>query len=274
MKVAQLWRYPVKSMGGEQLDCARIGELGVLGDRTWALREGQHTRGAKKFPALMGMKAWYESSPDSAAPRVQIDTDLILAADDPSLSKTLAATLNAPVTLTPLAPPTDLDFYRRRERRTLEESRAIFGLVDGEPFPDVTGFPPSIAEFATPPGTYFDCFPILIMTTASLAALEAVAGDSVIDVRRFRPNLLLDADDSGFIEQSWRGKTLEIGPVTLRLTMPCPRCVMTTIGFDDLPRDTSIMRTLVRECRHELGIYAEVVSGGDIFTGDKAVLID
>ncbi len=272
MKVTQIWRYPVKSMGGEQLDTATFGDLGMEGDRAYALREGEHTRGAKKFPALMSMNAWFESANVTSAPQVRLSPTVTLAADDPSISDVLAATLNAPVSLTPLAPPTNLDFYRRRERRTLEESRAIFGLVDDEPFPDVSRFPPSIAEFATPPGTYFDCFPVLIMTTASLTALEAVAGDSIIDVRRFRPNLVIDTDTTGFVEQSWSGKILTVGEVTFRLTMPCPRCVMTTIGFDDLPRDTKIMRTLVRECQHELGIYAEVVTGGDIRLGDNVHL--
>jgi uncharacterized protein YcbX len=92
-------------------------------------------------------------------------------------------------------------------------------------------------------------------------------------VRRFRPNILLDCEETGFVEANWAGKLLKIGGVTIKLTVPCPRCIMTTHGFDDLPRDTTIMRALVRECGHQLGIYAEVVNTGVVNVGDEAELI-
>ena len=49
---------------------------------------------------------------------------------------------------------------------------------------------------------------------------------------------------------------------------------MTTHGFDDLPRDTSIMRTLVRECEYELGIYADVITPGEISLDDRMHWLD
>lgn len=277
MKVTQLWRYPVKSMAGEQLAVTWIGEDGLPGDRAFAVRENDNTRNAKKFPQLMQMRAHYASEPGPGAapvPLVSVAGESGVPADDPKLAARISEVVGADIMIEGVAPKSDLEFYTRKERRTEEESRAIFGLEEGEPFPDVSKMPARVAQFATPPGTFFDCFPLLVMTTASLRALAAAAPDSIIDVRRFRPNILIDTDATGFVEQDWVGKTLQVGGALLSVEVPCPRCVMTTIGFHDLPRDTTIMRTLVRECHHELGVYAEVKTAGQVNLNDEVVLLD
>lgn len=277
MKVLELWRYPVKSMGGERLRAVSVGDMGVAGDRAWALRQGDITRNAKKYPVLMDIHATYGDDSGLAEPGVPTITlrdGSQFLANDRDASARLSGIVGDEVVLTPTAPSSDLEFYRRRERRSLQETRSIFGLDAGEPLPDVSKFPPRVAEFATPPGTFFDCYPILVMTTASLAALQAAAPTSRIDVRRFRPNILVESDEQGFVEAGWTGKKLKLGNVMLSLEVPCPRCVMTTVGFDDLPRDTAIMRTLVRECHHELGVYAEVVEPGEVTVGDSVSLVD
>ena len=76
-----------------------------------------------------------------------------------------------------------------------------------------------------------------------------------IDFRRFRPNLRMDIPDTDhpFPEQAWVGKVLSIGSVKRQIDMTCPRCSMTTHGFDDLPRDTEIMRKLVANSEGNLG---------------------
>lgn len=276
MKILELWRYPVKSMAGERISTTSVGERGVAGDRAFALRQDDNTRNAKKFPGLMGLSARYDTEPEIdrvPAPLITFDDGSSLYADDPAASARVSDFVGATISISALAPATDSEFYRRRERRTLEESRAILGLVDGEPLPDLSGFPPKLAEFSTPPGTFFDCFPILVLTTSSLRALQAAAPESAIDVRRFRPNILLDTDEDGFIENAWGGRKLRIGSTTFSLTLPCPRCVMTTIGFHDLPRDTGIMRSLVRATGQSFGIYAEVEQAGTIKEGDEAVLV-
>lgn len=275
MIIKELWRYPVKSMGGEQLSSTFLGSNGIPGDRAFALRQSGVTRNAKKFPQLMSWPARYDVEPTPegvTAPLVTLPGNRVMRADDPSISAVISDLVGEPVEMTGLAPADDLDFYRRREKRTIEESRAVFGLNEDEPFPDVSGLPARVAEFATPPGTFFDCYPLLVMTTASLAALQQAAPDSNIDVRRFRPNILIETTETGFAEQSWIGRTLSLGNVSLSLDVGCPRCVMTTIGFDDLPRDTSIMRTLVKTCEHVLGVYAEITSTGTINVGDTAIL--
>ena len=108
------------------------------------------------------------------------------------------------------------------------------------------------------------------MSTQSLETMNQLSADSDFDVRRFRPNLLLDVPDSThpFPEQEWLGATLTIGEVTLKVESTCPRCSMTTHGFADLPRDTNIMRQLVGNSEGNLGIYATVLSAGVLTVGD------
>lgn len=128
-----------------------------------------------------------------------------------------------------------------------------------------------------PAGDFFDAFPLLIVTRSSLAALDAGAAemgiDSCFDVRRFRPNVLLDVDDEGFVENAWEGRTLRIGGAEVAVKMPCRRCIMTTHGFADLPRDPKVMRTLVRHNGGNLGVYGSVVHGGRVRVGDTARVV-
>jgi len=89
------------------------------------------------------------------------------------------------------------------------------------------------------------------------------------DVRRFRPCLLIDAASRmPFPEQGWIGNRLKIGSVVIDTPMTCPRCVMTTRAFADLPKDPRVMRKLVSEADGNLGIYRMVVESGEIRVGD------
>ena len=275
--ISQLWRYPFKSMGGECISRTVISQTGVLGDRRWAVRKVDQTGNAKQFPSLMNMMAHYPSEPTPKkipAPVLTLPDGSTVIADHTSTASRLSEVLDSEVSVEMVRPASDLEFYRRMSKRSLDETRAILGLVDDEPLPDVSGFPMSVATFQNPPGTFFDCFSLLLMTDASLKTLQSAAPESEIDVRRFRPNLVLETSATGYPEQSWAGRRVRIGSCELQLTVPCPRCVMTTHGFADLPRDTSIMRTLVRECRHELGIYADVITPGEIRLGDTLTWMD
>ena len=268
--VATIYRYPVKSMMGETLSETDIREAGIPGDRGWAVRDEKRggIRGGKKIPQLMTLAA----KSGTAAP-------LIIAADGDSASASserindwLSGKLNHPVTLWPLLPADQLDHYRRGAPDTEDfeqELRAVFGRLPDEPLPDLAGFE-ELLEFESPPGTYFDAFPISIISQQSLNTMDQLEGESRFDVRRFRPNLLVDVpgSDHPFPEQAWVGKTLAIGSVTLRIDTTCPRCAMTTHGFDDLPQDPQIMRKLVANSEGNLGIYASVVKVGKVATGD------
>lgn len=154
--------------------------------------------------------------------------------------------------------------------------RQVFARAEDEPIPDISQFPAALSTHHSKPGTYFDAFPLLIMTHSGLEELErrarAAGSQSLFDLRRFRPNLLLDTDDRGFIEDAWCGRHLRIGDTVLKVEMTCPRCIMTTHAFADLPKDPKIMRSLVEHHRGELGVYASVVTPGAINEGSKVEL--
>jgi uncharacterized protein YcbX len=78
----------------------------------------------------------------------------------------------------------------------------------------------------------------------------------------------------GFPERDWEGRRLTIGTATVQLEISCPRCVMTTHGFADLPKDPGVMRALVEHVSGELGIYASVVEPGDLAVGDQVQFHD
>jgi uncharacterized protein YcbX len=275
--IKDLYRYPVKSMGGERLTEVSLAAGGIPGDRAWAVRDEKlgGIRGAKRFPALMRCTARYLSPPPasgSASAQVTFPDGSEMPINDDAMAEKLSQLLEAPVTVWPLMPADMLDHYRRGAPVLSDmeaELRRVFARSQDEPLPDLSGMPPELFEFESPPGTYFDAAPLLLMTTQSLAHLSSRASDHNFDIRRFRPNILIDAgSDGAFPERDWVGRTLRIGEARLEVIMDCPRCAMTTHGFDDLPRDVGIMRTLVAEAGGDLGVYARIVEPATIHSGD------
>ena len=108
------------------------------------------------------------------------------------------------------------------------------------------------------------------MSRQSLENMDQLDSECRFDVRRFRPNLLIDIPGSEhpFPEQLWVGATLSVGSVVLKIESTCPRCSMTTHGFADLPRDTQVMRNLVGHSEGNLGIYASVQKAGSLSIND------
>jgi uncharacterized protein YcbX len=275
MKIKSIWRYPIKSMAGESLKESMLSQRGLVGDRSYALHDGRSICSAKKYAQLMNYSVQYDSEPDGInIPPVTLEIgNTAVNSEDSNLNELLTREIGTKVTLDKLRPDDNLEYYRRsKEQQPIEEIRNVLGLEEGEAFPDFSEFPDSSFEFSTPPGTFFDAYPLLILTTNSLNRLQQLTKGTVIDERRFRPNLLIDADEleAGFIEERWRDQFLEIGDTIIKLTLPCPRCVMTTIAFQDLKKAPQIMRTLVQENHHKLGIYGQVVKPGKIQIGDQA----
>ncbi len=282
--LSELNRFPVKSLGGESLDSVDLGPGGLPGDRAWAVRDEVRggIRGAKKIPALMSLRSRYAEPParkGSSPAEITLPDGSTLSTGAPDVNERLSKAIGHEVSLWPLLPPDALDHYRRGapESEDFEqELRDIFGRTSDEPLPDLGLFPPEILEFESPPGTYFDAFPLMLMSDASLRTMQERAPESRFDVRRFRPNLLVSdvASSDPFPEQAWRGRRVKIGEAVLEITVECPRCVMTTHGFDDLPKDPGVMRALVREAGGNLGIYAKVEKPGRIQVGDALDLLD
>jgi uncharacterized protein len=302
--VGELWRYPVKSMGGERLDHCPVGLTGFLGDRGWAMRADLvgEIRGARHFPPLLQCSARYRECPGEG-PLPPVDITLPdgthVGSDAPEVHARLSALVGQPVSLWPLQPASHTAHYRRAYagarmmghlsrfrlfRRVLRRifpytsweasARALLGRESDEPLPDFTRFPSALFEFTSPPGTYVDAFPLHLLTSASLSAMACLNPTAAWDVRRFRPNLLMATDDSleGFVEAEWPGCTLRIGELALQCEIPTARCRITMLAQANLPNDPSVLRTIVREAGQQLGIYASVIHPGRVAVGDVVEL--
>lgn len=282
--ISGIYRYPVKSMAGESLDSVVVSAGGIPGDRAWAVRDEVRggIRGGKKLPGLMQFSAHYVNTPadsGSSPAVITFPSGDTAGTGSNDINEKLSEALAHEVSLWPLLSADMLDHYRRGapEHEDMEqELREMFAREPHEPLPDLSVFPPELVEFESPPGTYFDAFPILIMSKASLASMQKTRPNSHFDERRFRPNFLIDdtAPGAAFPEQDWEGLRLQIGSVVLRGEVICPRCVMTTHGFAELPKDPSIMRALVEENGGNLGLYASVETPGIISAGDKLTVLD
>ncbi|MBT3330604.1 MAG: MOSC domain-containing protein [Rhodospirillaceae bacterium] len=291
--VSEIWRYPVKSMQGERLDAAEVTGNGVQYDRGWAVRDtaSGNIRGAKNIAPLMQCAARYLDGTDAGlVPHAQITLpggDEINT-DDGRVHNILSEVLGQKVTLEPLQPAAAEDHYRRRSMdgdgdgdAAEPERRRRLGLLDDEPFSDFSTDRPRVLsalavfrDYNTAPGTYFDAFALHVMTEASLRYLAGLLPEAQIDVRRFRPNILLadDGDLAAPVEFDWLDQVLSIGDVRINVEWETVRCVMTTREHADLPRASQIMRTLVRNTKQNLGIYADVGTPGLISVGDVAAV--
>ena len=281
-RITNLYRYPVKSFQGETLDTVTLGEKGIPGDRAWAVRDEVRggIQGGKKIPQLMELAARYLEEPgDGQAPAAEISLpsgDRFLSSDEDAAAR-LSKAAEREVTIWPLLPADALDHYKRAapdDPDMLKELRAVFGRTEDEPLPDIGKFPPEILQYESPPGTYFDAFPLLVMSERSMQTMDAAAPDSQFDVRRFRPNLVVAAEgDDDFPELAWVGKRVRMGEAVIEVAMECPRCVMTTHGFADLAKDPGIMRSLVKRAGGNLGVYASVAEPGAVRVGDTVEVL-
>jgi uncharacterized protein YcbX len=281
MRVRSLWQYPVKSMIGVEVTDVELSTSGVVGDRTWATRDLERggIRGAKKIGGLMRLAARYTAEAGIGAEvAIRLPDGTEVTTSDPEVHERVSAALGHSVRLEALRPPDDLDHYRRGPADTddlLAELRAVFGREDDEPLPDLGQFPPEILEFESPPGTYYDVHPLLVLTTSALRSLRDALPGSAIDVRRFRPSVVVDTgDEPGHPELGWTGRRARLGASEIELVGPCPRCVMVTREIsDDLPADRAVLRHIVRDLDQCLGAYARVVVPGRVAVGDPVELV-
>lgn len=280
MHIDQIWRYPVKSMVGGRVDAADLDADGIVGDRTWAVRDKVRggIRGAKVLGGLMRLSARYVDGPRGPV-EIALPDGTVVTTDAPDASEAVSAAIDHQVTLEPLHPPEDLEHYRRGEPYhddVMEELRSIFGRTEDEPLPDLSVFPPTIFENESPPGTYHDAFPLLLLSTSALRSLQAALPDSAVDIRRFRPSIVIDTDDAeGHPELDWVGRQVRIGGTLLDIPTACPRCVMVTREIDGAtPQDRTILRHIVKDLDQNVGVYATVTTPGTIRAGDPVTLAD
>ena len=146
-----------------------------------------------------------------------------------------------------------------------------------EYWPDMEGLDhrETVTDEEMPSETFFDLAVVHVLTTATINRLRELYPQGRFEVRRFRPNIVVEpaSGDSAFVENSWVGRTLNLGDeVVLRITRPCPRCVMTTLPQGDLPKDVGILRTVAQHNQTHVGVYASVLKGGEISRGDTVRL--
>ncbi len=285
--VSQIWRYPVKSMGGHRMEFAAIGSRGITYDRGWAVRDEKAMviRGARFIPRLLMCSAAYLPDTDAGlVPHVAITLPggAVVNSDDPAIHRRLSDELGRQVTLVPLKP--DPEMLRptagQEDPATREASmRERLGLEPGEPLPDLSGIPPGLMkeliEFGAPRGTHFDAFSITILTTSSIRRLQSFVPDVDLDVRRFRPNILLhdDGANEGVLEHAWLGRTVRIGSATFDVVMDAPRCTVIAAEQDGgIKRDSRITRAIVREMKQCIAVYCDVAQAGEVRVGDSLSL--
>lgn len=259
--VLSLWRYPVKSMQGEEINASLVTERGLFGDRAYALMDAEDgktvtAKNPKKWPQMFKFRAALEAPAGAAGavPPVRImtpDGD-VLSSSRPGLNEALSASLGRAVVFADKPPEKPhLDEYWPDD-------------VDGLAHSD------TVTDENTLENTFFDLAFLHILSTSTIDALRAAYPAGRFEARRFRPNILVDAGTEAFAENAWIGKTIAVGDeVRLAITGPCPRCVMTTLAQADLPKDPGILRTAVQQNGANVGVYAEVLQGGWVRQGDR-----
>ncbi len=270
--VAGLWRYPVKSMLGEQVAELDVSEQGAVGDRAYALREmdTRHIVSAKKFASLFDFRAKYEEEPVAGrfAPiSIRLPDGKTIHADDPAVSETISAILGRKVKM-------ERCESIGREQAGIDPHTIFADVPIEKVIPGLTkeNMP---AHFGLVQGTFFDSAPMHLLASGTLRHLAKLAGGSIFDVRRFRPTIFIDTglSDDRFVEDEWDGATIAVGD-NLRIikSQPALRCVMTTHSQDDLPRDLAILRTAAKHHRANVGLFAQIGAPGKIRLGDLVLV--
>lgn len=266
--VLSLWRFPVKSMQGESVPELAITGAGAASDRAWGVFDLQAGRvvsakDARLFPRLMQCRAGFLDPPQAgrAAPPVWIELPdgRCLHSDAPDADDVLSAFFGRPVALV-RAPPGMQTYGQYTPRHRMAAP----------------------ARPAAAAGALRDAFPVSLLTTSTLDALQRQQPGSLFDARRFRMNVILRTAPAGFVENDWLEQTLALGRnCRLRVTLPDPRCIMTTLPQDELPQDVAILKTIAAHNRLHVpglglracaGVYAEVLQPGVLRVGDEAGL--
>jgi uncharacterized protein YcbX len=287
--VRTLWRFPVKSMLGEELDAADLTQDGLVGDRAYALRDRETGKVAsakhpKVWPNLLGCRASFVEPPhageDLPPVRMELADGTTVQSDAAGAESVLSRFFGRDVELGRAAEngytidqyhPDEENYDPDGHRDEVVEARL------GAAFFNDRGLPSVVSE-----GSFFDLFPLSVLTTSTLEKFGELAPGSRFDARRFRMNVIIETSASGFVENDWVGRLLAIGEdVRLAVALPDPRCVMPSLAHEDLPRDPQVLKTLAKHNRIEItgalypcaGVYAIAEATGTISRGDRVSLV-
>ncbi len=267
-------------MNGERLHSADLSTRGIPGDRGWAVYDEARNgiTNGKRWAAMRRCNPHYVSEPvpGQASPPISILLPNGVRVDSSASAAASQMTewLGRPVSLRALGPAGSESARRlTMQDERPEVVRELMGVLPGEPMADLSELPPERLRLLRQ-GNFFDAFPIHLLTRTTLRTLARIAPESNWDERRFRPNLLLDVNESqGYPELAWTGRSLRAGSAVLEVVTGCPRCVMVTQAVDDLAPDPGVIRTLVRETHHVAGVYARVAESGHVRVGDPVEMV-
>ncbi|MHC4398918.1 MAG: MOSC domain-containing protein [Planctomycetota bacterium] len=259
--VVSLFRYPVKSMMGEELNAVELADRGLVGDRGLALVDvatGKivSAKNPKKWPGLFDFRAAFVEPPRAGGElppvRITLPDGTTLTSQEGTVAEALSEALGREVRLESTPP----------DAPSLEEY-----------WPDVEDLDhrDTVTDEAILKGSFFDGAAVHLLSTATIDRLRAAYPGGRFEARRFRPNVVVEPSEGaeGFVENDWVDHTLAIGDeARIKVTGLCPRCVMTTLPQGDLPKDPGILRAAVKENKAHVGAYASVVRGGTIRRGD------
>jgi uncharacterized protein YcbX len=250
MRVSEIWRYPVKSLLGEKLAEAIIDDSGLRGDRCWGVRDentGKILTGRREPRLLMAAA----SLAADGEPDILLPSGVVCHGTGPQTDSALSDWLQRPVTLVGAegAPAGQAEF-----------------------FADATDDTSPALEWTMPIDRFVDAMPLLVLTTASLRTGASLYPAGEWDVRRFRPNLLIEVEGDGWVEDGWCGHTVQVGPVVVLPRQGCARCTMVTRPQPDLVRDVDIFKTIARHHRSTFGVWSEVQAGGTVAVDDSVVV--
>jgi uncharacterized protein len=249
--VVELWRHPVKSLQGEPLHEVTVESSGVLGDRKWGIvdQETGMVLTARRVPLLLLASA----RATSGGVEIALPDGEVLTAPSADADDVLS------------------NWIGRRVRVAHAESMDA-GV--GEYFADATDDNSKVVSWTMPPGRFVDALPLLVVTTASLRQGRALHPDGAWETRRFRPNIVIDVDDEGWVEDRWCARTVRIGTAAVRPAVPCERWTMVTRPQPGLDRDLDVFKTLARHHGATFGVWTAVQTPGLVRVGDEVTLND
>ncbi len=247
---------------GEELNASDLTERGLLGDRAYALLDPSNgkivsAKNPRKWGRLFDFRAALIQPPqmgeDVPPVRITLPDGTQVTSERKDIDHILSQTLE-------------------REVRLVTTSAAVKPSLE-EYWPDIEGLAhrEEVTDEAMPTNTFFDYAVIHILTTSTINRLRELYPEGRFEVRRFRPNIVVEtaSGERDFVENAWINRTLATSDgVRIRVKVPCPRCVMTTLPQGDLPRDVGILRTAARHNKVNVGVYASVEQGGRIHRGD------
>lgn len=272
--IAKLWRYPVKSMGGERVESLELRVSAIFGDRRWAVRSTETGKIASaKRPRPYGqLLEWCASTRADGRLIVTAPDGREFAAGSSELDVALTKALGEPVQV--------VEVEEGREETYGSEWPEIPGTVLSDTEVDLP------VAALTEKTSFVDASAVHIIVNQSMTHLASLIDGVKLGVERFRPNIVLDAqEDSGsgeFADLAWKDLDVKIGDAELRIGDATPRCVMTTLAQPGYERAKSVLQVLAATARKEFGYgafacfgtNAEVTAAGTIQVGDTLVVPD